>query len=325
MIQITKSSLFCLLGLTAGLAAQEGEVDLRIQAKKGASVWLQQESKQQQLVDMGGQEMEVGQAITTVLQVTVKDVDEKGLMVVETKVARIHGTMTMPMVGDIEFDSAKPEADAGEDGGGGFGMPSPGALAKSQTALAGKTFLAKVDPYGKVASLEGVAELLKNKGKGNPMAPQNPVTESSLRNLVEGAFGVLPAKPVAVGTAWDHKMEEAGSMPGMSIKLTLAKVDADSFQITAAGKVDPPKTDGEQTDPRRQMMDSLKVANDKVDGSQRISRQDGFVLDATYTMSMDATMDSPMGGEMSMKIKSVTTTKRTTADAATPAKADAAK
>jgi hypothetical protein len=315
MIPITKSSLFCLLTLSAALAAQDH--DLSIHAKKGATVWLSKQEKVEQVMEVSGQEMETGKDATTVLQCTIKDVDENGLMIVETKVVRVHGTMTIPMMGDIEFDSAAPSADEDdEDDGGGMGMPSTGAIAKSQTALAGKTFVAKVDSKGKVASLEGVAELLKGTKKGMGMMPGP--TEGDVRHLVETAFGYVPEKPMAVGTTWDHKSGDGSKMPGASMKLTLSKVDDNSFEITSTGTVDQPT--GEGDGPNAQMMKSMKISSSKVSGAQHVSRQDGFVLDATQTVEMDASMDSPMGGEMSMKIKSTTTVKRTTAEAAMPAK-----
>lgn len=323
MIPIQMPSLFCLLSLSLAAVAQDH--DLRVPTKKGATVWLAQESKLSQTIDMGGQEMETGRQVTTIAQFTVTDVDDKGNLVVETKVARIHGSMTIPMMGDVEFDSAKSDAADGEEDTGGFGMPSPGAIAKSQTALAGKSFVAKVGPNGKVVALEGVEELLqagKNK-KGNPMLPGGP-NEAELRSLVESAFGMVPEKPMAVGTSWDHKTGDgAGTYPS-TMKLTLAKVDADAFEISAAGTVDAPKPAGEGDDPRRKMMESLKIGSSKIEGSQRVSRQDGFVIAVSQTMTMDAAMDGPMGGEVSMQIQSTTTVKRTTAEAAMPAKAEAA-
>lgn len=319
MIPFSKSSLFCLLTLSATLAAQGDAVDLRIKTQKGASVWISKHEKSETLIDLGGQSMEQGQDLTTVLQLTVKEVDEQGRLVVETKVARIHGSMTMPMIGDVEFDSAAPGEE--EDDGGGFGMPTPGAIAKTLTSMAGKTFVAKVSADGKVAPLEGVAELLK--GKTNPMVPGSP-TEASLRGLVETAFGMVPEKPVAVGAVWDHAVVEEAGQPAVAMKLTLAKVDADSYEVTAEGTIEKPEAGKGGTDPRARMMESIKIGQSKATGMQRVSRQDGFVIEATTSVAMDATMDAGMG-EASMNVKSTTKVQRTTADAAMPPKAEAGK
>ncbi|HEX5053154.1 MAG TPA: DUF6263 family protein [Planctomycetota bacterium] len=318
--------LLSLLCLTTPLLAQGTEHDLRIAAKKGTSVWLLQEAKQEQAIDMGGQQMDMGNTTVHTLHLTVKDVDDKGNLVVETEIVRIHGSMSNPMMGDIDFDSAKKAAGDDDDEGGGMGM-SPGMITKAMTALAGKSFVARVDPFGKVASLEGVAELLadakKNAGgMGGAMAQA--ASEATFRQFVESAFGTRPSKPMATGGTWDHADNEKGvRMPMRSkLQLTLAKVDADNFEVTAVGTVEKADAKGEEGDdsPMNEMRKSMKVKNGKVSGSQRVSRQDGFIVEAKNVTTMDLDMASPMGGDMSMNMKVTTTTKRTTADAAVPAK-----
>ena len=117
-------SLFC---LATPLVCQGGgaENDLRVAAKKGSTVWLLLEEKQEQTIDMGGQTMDIENMTTRTLQVEVKDVDDKGNLTVEVKIARIHGSMTMPMgMGDVEFDSAKKtEGEEAEDGDADDGPP----------------------------------------------------------------------------------------------------------------------------------------------------------------------------------------------------------
>lgn len=323
-------SLFTALCLATPLFAQ-GEVDLRTTAKKGASVWLVQETKQEQTIDMGGQEMETSQSTSRIVQVTVKDVDDKGNLIVEAKIARIHGSMAMPMgMGDFEFDSAAPPAADGEEGDDAMaGMGS--MMKKALMAGAGKSFTARVSTLGKVAELlDGAADIMKS-GEGGMMGG-NPIDENALKQIVESAFGMLPEKPLAVGAKWEHKQKESsGRMPmEHKVELTLAKADADSFEVTAAGTVDKPeapkdekadKLEGdEQEAMAAEMMKSMKVKNGKLAGTQKISRQDGFVLEATNTISMDVEMTAGPMGEMQMAMKMTTSTKRTTEDAAKPAK-----
>lgn len=323
MTQFAKSSLFSLLtiGLSLPLAAQEH--DLRIQATKGTTVWLKQHMVMSQTMEIAGQEMETAQDKTTVLQFTVKDVEADGTLVVETNVARIYGSMQMPMgMGDVEYDSAEAAADKDDEAGGGF-MPSPGQMGKMQTMLAGKKFLAKVKANGKVASLEGVAELLKKPAGGRGGMPQAELSEDTLRHMVESAFGSVPEKPAAVGATWDHRVEEGQGMPAAAIKVTLAKVDSDAYEISSTGTIEPPKPSKDAADERAAMLESLKIANSKFTGTGRMSRTDGFVLAVKHMVEMDASMESPMGGEMSMKVKSTNTIERTTAEAAAPKKAAA--
>jgi hypothetical protein len=328
-------SLFPLL-LTAPLLAQ-GEVDLRTTAKKGNSVWLAVETKMEQVMDMGGREMETAQNTTRVLHVNVKDVDDKGNLVVETRIARVHGSVTTPMgMADFEFDSAGPQPSDDEEGG----MPgmSPGTMRKAMLAGAGKSFTATVDARGKVVELkDGAAELLK--GNEGGMMSGNSLDEGTLKRMVEGAFGTLPEKPVAVGSKWEHKQKDTNGRLPMEhkVEMTLAKADDEAFEITAAGTVEKPAAAADANkegdvageDPQeamaREMMKSMKVKNGKLTGSQRVSRKDGFVLDATSTITMDVEMNAGPMGEMTMTMKSTNVTKRATAEAADAKKAEAPK
>lgn len=300
MNRLAHVSLFPLLGLGLATALTAQEHDLRVQAKKGATVWLSQQSQMEMTMDMGGQPAEMGGSTTTITQVTVQEVDAEGVLTVETKVHRIHGAMTVPMAGEIEFDSA----DAGDDAGA-----NPMAMmTKALTALAGKSYGAKVSPHGKVLSLVGADDLLKNARRGGAMMG-NSVSETQLRSMVETAFGFVPEKPTAVGGSWEHVQKEDANTPAVKLTLTLAKVDADAFDVTAVG------TTAEQ--------DQGEGRTLKMTGSQRVSRADGFLMEAKQAMTMVGSQKGPMG-DMDVDMKVTLTTRRTTADAAMPAKKTAA-
>jgi hypothetical protein len=325
--------LLPVLALAAPGFAQ-GDVDLRTTAKKGSSVWLLQEQKSEQTIDMAGNEMEMTDSSKRVLHVTVKDVDAEGNLLVETRIGRIHGSMSM-MGQDFEFDSNDP--DAIEDGGMG-----PGMMLKGKIAGAGKAFTAKVSPFGKVTELlDGAAELTK--AGDNPMA-QAALNEGMLKQMVESAFGVLPEKPIAVGGKWDHtRKDENGRTPmEHKLSLTLVKADDEAFEISGTGTIDKPavadtkpeddKADGgdEEEAMAREMMQNamktMKVKDGKLSGTQRISRKDGFLLDGSQTLSMTIEMNVGQGGDMSIAAKNTTTTKRTTeAEAQGGKKAEPAK
>jgi hypothetical protein len=320
--------LFALLCFSTPLFAQGAEVDLRSTAKKGNSVWLVTVQKQEQVIEAGGQEMESGQTVTRTLNVTVLG-EDGGNLLVETKIARIQGSAALPMgMGDVEFDSAAPAKageEADEDGMGGMG----GMLKKAMMAGAGKSYRAKVSPYGKVLELlDGSAELIQS--DADPMAGGS-LSKSDLERFVESAFGRVPEKATAVGAKWQHvDNREDGRMPlEQTLELTLVKADADSYEVAATGTVTKPeaKADdkkGEEGDENaamaRDMMKNMKMSNGKFTGTQKVSRQDGFVLEASNVMSVDAEFTGQM--EMKMSIKSTTTTKRTTEEAAMPKKAE---
>jgi Family of unknown function (DUF6263) len=315
-----RTILFPLLLVAAPLFAQ-GEVDLRTVAKKGTSVWLLQTMKQEQNIDMGGQQMEMGNEVTRTLQLTVKDVDDKGNLVVETKVVRIKGAMSMPMMGDMEFDSAAP-AEAGDEDDGMGGMTS--GMTKAMMAGAGKSFTAVVSPFGKVLELKDDAKALLEEAKGGPMGQG--LDEGALKQMVNGAFGDLPEKPTAVGAKWkDTEQEQDARIPmKRDLEMMLATCDADQFEIKAAGTLTQTEAaagvegENEEAAQAREMMKSMKMKNGKTSGSLKVSRKDGFVVEASNIVSFDAEIAEGPMGEMQMAIKVTTTTKRTTEAEATP-------
>lgn len=328
-------SLVTALALCAPGFAQ-GEIDLKVTTKKGASVWLVEETKSSQVIDMQGQEMESGQTITKYLHFTVKDVDDKGVMTIETKIVRVVGSMALPMgMGDMEVDSAAPAEEEEEDDGMGMGAMM-GGMKKAMTAGAGKAFTAKVDAKGKVVELmDDAKELLKDSGGGGGarMMGGTAMSEDSLKELVSSAFGELPAKPVAVGGKWGRsEKDSAGRMPSNNkFDLTLAKADAESFEVTIAGTVEKPAApadadkiegDDEQAEMQREIMKSMQMKNGKIAGVCKASRTDGFVTEANLTISMDVEMSAGQMGDMAMSIKIAKSMKRTTEEAAAPKKAE---
>jgi hypothetical protein len=232
--------------------------------------------------------MEMGGTTTHTVHVTVKDITEEGNLVVEATIARVHGSMMQPMVGEVEFDSAKPK---------GRGQ----AMTKALTDMAGKSFIAKVDAHGKVSSLENTDALLSDKPAG-PMGRVAP-DEAMLKSLVEGAFGVLPSKPVAVGATWERDNTDAtGRAPVKSkLMLTLAKLDDEAFEVTATGTISRADADAaaeqdeEEDSMQAEVRKSMSVSNGKITGTQLVSRKDGFIVESKSTMSMDMDMASDMG------------------------------
>lgn len=321
-----------LLCLAAPLAAQGSETDLRIALKKGATLWLQQETKMEQSIDMGGQAMETGNSTTYTVHLTVKEVDDKGMFVVDAKIARIAGSMSMGMMGEVEFDSIDQKADApAEDEGDDMGMgPDFDAIGRAMTSLAGHTFVAKVNAFGKVESLDGVEKALETaRKKAGRMGAQmlgGQINDLAMQRLVESAFGSLPEKPMAVGGTWETN--DAGKSKGMNVtnkmKFTLAKLDADTIEVTAAGTIEKPASDeapagdeGDEGAMAREMLAKMKIENGKLGGTSKMSRKDGFLLESNSTLTMDLSMPSPMGGgDMTISQKVMTSTKRTTEEAA---------
>lgn len=331
---MNQSTSFLLpLLLAPALLAQGGDkLTLTINAKKGETVYLVEKTVMEQSIDMGGQQMDMNNETTQTVALTVTGVNDKGDLSVEVKVLRIQGSMALPMgMGDVEFDSAKPSDD--EDEGG---FPGMGGIGKAMTALAGKTFQAVVSPQGTVSDMKGVEAALdearKAAGRMGGQMLGGSLNASAIEQLILSAFGSRPKDPIAVGGEWEtKKSENAQRMPlQMTMKMTLAKADADQFEVKVQGTVSTTEggakaADGakEDEDPNaamaREMMAKMKISNGKIAGSQIVSRKDGFVVKSDSTTSMDMSMPSPMGGgDMSITQKTTRTVTRTTAEAAMP-------
>jgi len=326
-------SSLLLLSLSASLAAQATEHDLRIKTQKCASVWMVQQAKMVQAIDMGVQQMDMGNTTTYSMQLTVKEIDEKGGLVVAAKLARIAGIMKLPMMGDVEFDSInrKPgavPAAAEDEFDGGMGMPDMDAVGAAMEGLAGSTFVAHVSAYGKVESIEGVEKALdaarRKAGRMGAQMLGAQLNEKNIEKLIGSAFGTLPEQAIAVGASWDRN--DAGDSARAKVtnktKLTLAKFGNESFEIAIAGTVEKAAGDAadseggedesEEAAAAKEMLAGMSIKNGKISGTTKVSRKDSFVIESSSVMTMDMNLPSPMGGEMSIKQKVTTTTKRTT-------------
>lgn len=299
----------------APLAAQE--LDLRTTAKKGSSVWLVVEQTLVRSFEAMGQEVELTQSSTRVQHLTVEDVDDKGNLTVTVAIARIFGRLSGADQ-DVTFDSHETAEEAGDDEAAGM----LAAAVKGLQAGAGKSFKAKVSPYGRVLELLDTKAILAN----TEDAPG--LDESQLKQMVEGSFGRLPEKPTAKGGKWPHADgSRGGRMPTKLVaELTLSQVDDETFEIEAAGKIEKADVAAASDDdsPSTKAAKSMKVENGKASGKQKISRKDGFLLEARLDSSMDSEMNV-MGNSLPMSIKSTSTTKRGTEADAKPAKKEAPK
>ncbi|MFN6196398.1 MAG: hypothetical protein ACK6DT_00795 [Planctomycetota bacterium] len=337
--------LLALFALCApGLA--QGTVDLKVTAKKGASVWLLQQTTLTQSIDAQGMMLGSEQSLNRVLQFTVKDVDDKGQRLVEARIARVYGSFDLPMgMGTADFDSAAATAAAGDDEGDGGGMDMSGGMKALLLAGAGKAFTVKVDARGQVVELLDDAKALL-KSTPTPaltgrMLGAPTWDEDALKELVVEAFGERPAAPIAVGGSWQRQApaNQAIAPATTRLDLKLAKADAATCEIAITGAIDklaaatpavPVDDDADDdSDPQaaaeRNIRDTLLMKNGKLTGACRIARDDGFVAAADSTASIDVEMSAGPWGEVSMSLKSTKKLTRTTADAATPKKAEATK
>jgi hypothetical protein len=317
--------------LTAQTTTQDAKVDLSAKLKQGSTVWLVQETRNEQAIDMGGQQMEMGNHTTYTIRAEVTKVGDDGKSTLQVKLVRVAGSMTVPMVGDVEFDSAQPAAE-GDSEPAMPGMPNLDAIGKAMSAMADTTFTAVVDAHGNVSEVKGFEESLaaarKKAGRVGAQMLGGQLNEGVLSRMVETVVGVRPKEAIAVGTSWEQtdKQKQQRMEVANKMKLTLNNATAEDFVIGVEGTIEKPrievdKGEGEEEDEgaamAREMMANMQVKNGKIQGSSKLSRADGFVLESRSVMSMEIHTASPMGGDMIIDNRVTTTVKRTTEAEAT--------
>ncbi|MCA8975757.1 MAG: hypothetical protein KDC98_13630 [Planctomycetes bacterium] len=334
---MNKIILLPFLALTslAPLAAQDTEHDLRLVAKPGTSVWIDQLTTQTQEIDLGGQTMESGNKMHLIVSFTVKEVTDSGSTVVEAKFERVSGAITIPMMGDQEFDSADLDGEEVEDApvdiGGAFGggMPDIEAVGRAAASMAGMSVIARLGAHGSIESMDASAIEAKLEKKAGEMGSQmlKPYfSEDGIKGLFEATLGARPKKPMAVGGTWTPEENEARrGGPKTVLQMTLTAVGDKTFEVSGSGTIEkgeaktPAEDESEEEKMMREMQAKAKIKNGKIKGHSIVSREDGFVTESKNEMSFDMSTDSPFGGEMTVTQKSVVVLKRTTRERAMPA------
>ena len=298
------------LGLTAALAAQEANPAPRPVPAKGSSVWLTRE-RRQEFREEAGDHRSVTTTVHT-LHVEVTGLDDQGRVLVDVKVARVHGSLDLGAMGEVAFDSRTLRADDGAAAEAGLGM-SPSQMSRQMMTLAGKSIAASVGPSGEI-TLRNAAALVEPKGEHIGF----PVTEELLRDLVGCAFAPLPKDPMTPNTTWERlDTSSDGLVPlAKSWRFTLSKADATSLTITGTGSVakgplGAPDQDlggpEELAQALRAARESAQVTDGTLVSEHVVSRQDGLVLAADSKVSMRLQMESPMGESVTRRTETIAT------------------
>jgi hypothetical protein len=192
-------------------------------------------------------------------------------------------------------------------------------------------FVARVSATGAVLELGdgAVAIVDAAKGPGN----MHELTDLALRQLVTDSVGFLPHRRTAAGANWEReRLDSLGRLvTRQKLALRLSDVAPETFTIEGKGTVDlahdvmireVEKSDDLQKAEMLRQLKSTKVEKGTVECSQKTSREDGFVLEASLTMEIDlVTSESSMGGATT-HMKVTTTVERTTAEQAKPKPAE---
>lgn len=198
---------FVALASSAALAAQG--VTLRYRWVKGEEMryrtTLQTDMLMSGVPGMG--DLNVAMTLVQVNKLVVEDLAADGTATVRNTYESIKMTMSIPMMGEVTYDSAAPAASGGN--------PMTDTLGKSVGALVGETFTLAVAPTGKVLKIDGLARLIEKTkagaaGSGAALGLGNMdtlVSEDSQRSSIEQSFAQLPEKPVAVGETWKNEFK----------------------------------------------------------------------------------------------------------------------
>jgi hypothetical protein len=298
-------------------ALAQGEVEPRTNAKKGGSVWFVQELVTEASLRAQGQDMNTKQVTKRALHVQIVDVDRDGNLVVEARIARVHGDVAMAAgQGEFAFDSAATEDDGA----------APANLRNSMLIGAGMQFRAKVSPAGAVLELGDGADAIATAAKER--GSLHPLDRAGMQQLVRGAFGLLPHKRTAGGARWEQEFDlTLGGSPLMAKgKCMLTQVEPDRYEIEVDGSVALEMSKlaklGEQADAElKRQLASSTISNGKFISRQTVSRQDGLVASGAETIEFDLEVKDSMMGKVTSHIKTATAWRRTTEAEAMPAKA----
>jgi hypothetical protein len=144
----------------------------------------------------GPGEFEVGSNVSQVISEKVKSVSPDGVATLECTWEAVKMHMSLPMGGDMDFDSTQ--------AGGASSAPGP---LKGFANLPGASFTMEMKPTGEVASISGIGDAMKKVfATDDPSAKmmkdmmERSFNDESMKRSLETA--VLPEKAVAVGGTW---------------------------------------------------------------------------------------------------------------------------
>lgn len=288
---------------------------LSVQAKVGAKAPFRADYVQKQIIAAMNRESET--KLVTDYDVEVLAVEKDGSLKVKLTWQRIQGSLSSPMGGAIEFDSAA--KDPGSDD------PMLGSVIEAFVGMVGKSVELKIGADGQVADRKPVTDFVASlaesvDGMGR-MVMQGLLSDTAISAQAQ-VFGAYPKEAIAVGGSWKHS-DNTGGRGGMKMKsdvaIKLAGLDADTYSTTVSGtiNIDKSKTANASADadddPQAAMMQSMMadatIENGKVTGETVVERKDGMVRASSSSVAMEIAMPNPMGGDEPFIVKVEQTTK----------------
>jgi hypothetical protein len=253
----------------------------------------------------------MGDMNVTTVQVQVHkmvadDVAADGAATVRVTYESMKMTMNMPMMGEVTYDSAAPEAAAGN--------PLAENL-KPLGALVGQPFTMVVSPAGKINRIDGLAPILEKARAGMAAAAGGALgagdlnailSEDSQRIGLERSLLPMPERATKVGETWKNSLKVPNPMGAQVVAdvYTLKEVAAGIARVSSAGTVKPegaPGTMGPMT---------VAMGDGTSQGEVVFDVKAGRVNKSTSVVSLPLTMtmSSPDGTTLNIQAATKTTT-----------------
>ncbi|MEM1122572.1 MAG: DUF6263 family protein [Bacteroidota bacterium] len=249
--------------------------------------------------DMGmaimGQDMSVTGESMQNFNFMVKEVNPTGVSDIDFKISRMTVDFTMPMVGDMSYDSDK-----------GAEKDSP---FNSLGGLIGKTMEANLNRQGKVTSIEGADALLKQvlgKMKGGDQLAgmlEGYIGESAFKNVFASITGFSQGKALKVGDTWSKSVETSSGVNMMSdYTYTIRERDGGKVTIDVTGKA---KTDPKAEPIEAQGMKITYSLEGPITGTIVVDEKTGWATtsDNQQDLSGKMTMGGTPMGDMKIDAK----------------------
>jgi hypothetical protein len=231
--------LLCVWFLPRSASAGEekgNKVELGLRFSEGQQLTLTRTVEQDTTRTWNDQARESKETTSTTLALNVVSVGDDGTATIEVTIKAVALKSTGGRT-PYEYDSANPPTE----------VPRPAA---PFAAVVGQTFTMKLTPGGKVPGFEGVDALLKaaqdaipDEGRGRQWRRErltHTFSEAALRQTMEGVFGFLPDKAVAVGDSWTRTTSTDDGIPVAAEETyTLTKRNEGTATITIEAKLKP--------------------------------------------------------------------------------------
>lgn len=292
--------LLSLASLSLPLAGQD-QHDLRLHLRAGDQQCFQHSTRRQQTTEVRGQELVIETRIEHTLALAITAVAADGTVQAQLTVVRTQGSMTLPPVGEVAFDSASTEE------------PDAQGIGPAMCAFAGRTYGLQVAGNGEVLAVQGAAEALAAAkrhafGTGAQLLGGQ-IDAAMLQAVAQSLFGLLPKAPVAVGGDWPHevKTDLRGTPLLTRLRYRLEQVDGKTAKLASSATISTPEAKPDQ----------LRMVKGEMRGTEIVALPQGLIESAERESTTELVGPSPLGdGELAIHGVNTTKVKRLPPEAA---------